>query len=167
MSKYCISEELFKNKAEITERCRGIIESNKSKKKVTAKDLRFLLELFKYHPSKDAKLKDIKRVYVDMDLYGENLCFWIENKKGFSYDISFYSSIRHIPFSEDKKMDLKIPFGKYKNQSIYDIDDKEYFEWLYERKDLDRGLKVKLGQFLRFGYVPFNPVAYSKKKVIK
>lgn len=166
MSKYIINDEIFKNKEEITERCREIIDRNKDKNKVGKKDLSFLLDLFNYHPNKEEKTKDLKRVYVDMDSYGTNICFWLENKKGFSDEISFYACIKHIPFSVDKKMDLKFPFGKYKGQSIYDVDDKQYLEWMYNAEFIDRGLKVKIGQFLRFGYIPFNPVAYNfdKKK---
>jgi uncharacterized protein (DUF3820 family) len=164
MGKYIINSEIFKNKEEITERCRQIIDKNKDKKKVGKKDLAFLMDLLSYHPNKDEKLKDIKRVYVGMDSYGVHLCFWIEDKKGFSDDISFHACIKHIPFSENKKMDLKMPFGKYKGQSIYDIDDRQYLEWLYNADFVDRGLKTKVGQFLRFGHVPFNPIAYKFDK---
>lgn len=164
MGKYIINNEIFKNKEEITERCRQIIDRNKDKKKVGKKDLSFLMDLLSYHPNKDEKLKDIKRVYVGMDLNGVHLCLWIEDKKGFSDDISFHSCIKHIPFSENKKMDLKMPFGKYKGQSIYDINDSSYLEWLYNADFVDRGLKTKIGQFLRFGHVPFNPIAYKFDK---
>jgi len=164
MGKYIINNEIFKNKEEITERCRYIIDRNKDKKKVGKKDLAFLMDLLSYHPNKDEKLKDIKRVYVGMDLNGVHLCLWIEDKKGFSDDISFHACIKHIPFSENKKMDLKMPFGKYKGQSIYDINDSSYLEWLYNADFVDRGLKTKIGQFLRFGHVPFNPIAYKFDK---
>jgi uncharacterized protein (DUF3820 family) len=164
MGKYIINSEIFKNKEEITERCRQIIDKNKDKKKVGKKDLAFLMDLLSYHPNKDEKLKDIKRVYVGMDLNGVHLCFWIEDKKGFSDDISFHACIKHIPFSENKKMDLKMPFGKYKGQSIYDINDPSYLEWLYNADFIDRGLKTKIGQFLRFGHIPFNPIAYKFDK---
>lgn len=160
MSEYVINGEKFKNKNEITERCRKITKKYFDKK-VSGKDLKFIKALFKFHPHSKEKLKNIDYIYVAIDSYNENPCFWIRKKDGFFDDISFYKCIKHIPFSEDKKMDYKFMFGKYKGKSIYDIDDNDYLTWLRSQKWLDRGSKVKIGQFLRFGYIPFNPVAFK------
>lgn len=165
MSKYLINQEFFNNKKEIVEKCQNIIDRNIDKKEIIGKDKEFLLELFKYHPDCDEKLEELDFIFVDIDNWGKNNCFWIKNKKGFIDDISYHYCIKYIPVNSEKRMDLKLPFGKYKGQSIYEINDNEYLNWLYNKSDfLDRGLKTKIGQFLRFGYIPFNPIAYRAEK---
>jgi uncharacterized protein (DUF3820 family) len=160
MSKYIINNEPFANKEQIINKCRDILSANNGKNMICGKELEFLLALFQFHPCKDDKLKNLKRVFVGIDLFETNLCFWLENNKGFIDDISFHSCVTNIPFGENQKINLKIPFGKYKGQSIYEVNDNDYLEWMYNLPDLDRGTKVKIGQFLRFGFIPFNPIAH-------
>lgn len=160
---YQIGKLTFNTKNEITEKCRDIIKRN-IKKDLDEDDLAFILELFKHHPDKE-KYLNIKRIFVDIDGYGKNHCFYVQYTNTRVSDISFTKCITNIPFGEKYKIEFFLPFGKYKGQSIYDVfqNDDKYIRWFATIK-LNRETKVKVNQFLRYGYVPFNPVAEKKKK---
>ena len=170
MGKYTINNTEFNTKNEIVIKCRGIIEQYMNRD-VTGNDLDFILEIFKFHPNHDTKLSDMKRICVGKDPYNKNNCFYIENIKGKLTDISWTKCVNSIPFGEDNQMDYIIPFGKYKGQSIYNVfdDDKQYFVWLTTKAQINREMKVKVNQMIKYGYIPFNPMAerFSKNKSFK
>lgn len=156
--KYTINNIEFKNKEEITNKCREISERNQNQN-LMGDDLNFMMEIFKYHPNKDVKFKDMKSIFVGVDKYKKNYCFFIEKNNGLKDDISFSKCILHIPFNEEFSIDFQLPFGKYKGESVYDIyeKDKQYLEWLSEVTK-DREIKIKIHQILRYGFIPFNPI---------
>lgn len=165
--RYKIYDKVFKNKNLIIDECRNIINGYKNNSKLNERDYNFMMEVFKHHPKFELKTKYIKYLYVGLDDWGNNYCFYIKNENGTCDDISYHYSIQNIPVECNKKSDFRFPFGKYKGQSIYDIDDKQYLEWLTNSDFLDRTTKVKINQFIKYGYIPFNPVAYSKSNNTK
>jgi hypothetical protein len=164
--KYKINNLEFKNKSEITNHCRDIMSRN-ANQILSGDDLSFILEIMSYHSNKD-KLKGFKYIKVDSDRYDKNLCLWIckETKSGEEVidDVSWTHCISNIPFSSDKKVDYTFRFGKYIGKSIYDIDDNQYIEWVIDNvKQLNRGDKTLLKQFLKYGYIPYNPIFWKAK----
>lgn len=165
--KYTIKNIEFKNKSEITNYCRDIILRN-ANNKLSGDDLYFMLDILSYHKNK-SKLDGLKSISVDYDKWCKNLCLWIEKETSTGQlvidDISWTSCIANIPFSEEKKIDYIFKFGKYNGKSIYDIEDRQYIEWLLENfKSLHRKDKVLLNQFLKYGYIPYNPAFNNHKK---
>lgn len=165
--KYKIKNLEFKNKGEITNHCRDIMNRN-TNQILFGDDLDFILEILSYHSDKD-KLKGFKYIKVDNDRYDKNLCLWIckETKTGKEVidDVSWTRCVGNIPFSVDKKVDYIFRFGKYKGKSIYDIEeDKQYIEWVIKNvKELNRVDKTLLKQFLKYGYIPYNPIFWKAK----
>lgn len=160
--KYVINEEVFQNKGEITERCRSIIASNVGNN-LSGSDLEFMIQILKFHPSPD-KLMCTKRIFVSIDNhYKKNHCLYIEYLNGRIDDASWTKSVLHIPFGEKYQIEWKMRFGKHKDKSLYDIyeEDKEYLQWLSRQEWVDRGLKVKINQMLRYGHIPYNPIAHK------
>jgi uncharacterized protein (DUF3820 family) len=159
MSKYIINNEEYLTKNEITLRCREIVNRN-FRSVILGDELKFILEVLSFHPNKN-KLVDSRAFSVDMDMMNENPCIYIRYENGRLDDISWTKCIEHIPFNEDKKRECKMPFGKYKGISLYDIydNDKSYLMYLSGAGFLKRGLLVKVNQMLKYGYIPFNPVA--------
>jgi len=160
---YVINEEIFQNKNEITERCREIVASNIGKD-LEGTDLAFIIQLFKYHPDPD-KLMCAKRIFVSDDKYHKNNCFYVEYLGGGMDDISWTKCITHIPWGEEYPIEWNMPFGKYKDWSLHEIymEDRSYLRWL-ANQDIDRGLKVKVNQILRYGHIPYNPIAHKHAK---
>jgi uncharacterized protein (DUF3820 family) len=164
--KYKINNLEFINKGQITEHCRDIMNRN-SNKILSGSDLEFILEILSYHSNK-TKLNEFKFIKVDEDKYHKNLCLWIykETKTGKEVvtDISWTKCIGNIPFSPEKIVDYNFKFGKYKGKSIYDINDNQYIEWVLENlTELKRGDKILLNQYLKYGYIPYNPMFYKNK----
>lgn len=162
--KYTIKNKEFVNKTAITEYCRDLISRNIGKK-LTGDDLSFILDLLSYHPDK-SKLNNIEYIDVSLDKMKKNNCLWIHKltKTGVKVvdDISWVKCIGNIPFSEDTKVDYIFKFGKYNGKSIYDVDDKDYIEWFSKIPNLYRGDKILINQFIKYGYIPYNPMFYKK-----
>jgi hypothetical protein len=168
--KYTIRNIEFKNKTSIIAYCRELIARNQYKK-LCGDDLDFMLELLSYHNDK-SKLDNYKYIMVDDDKHHKNLCLWVykETKSGLLVcdDISWTHSINNIPVNSPKNMDYVFKFGKYKGISIYDIQDRKYIEWvLVNVVNLNRGDKVLLNQYLKYGYIPFNPIFIKNAKKSK
>lgn len=162
MERYVINNKTFKNKNEITEFCRTIIDKNIGKD-LSGEDLEFIIQLFKFHPDKHI-LTCAKRIFVNIDnKFQNNPCYYIEYISGEIHDISWTKCILGIPFGEDNKIEWKIPFGKYAGESLYDIfdNDPEYLQWLSSEKWVKRDLKIKINQMLRYGHIPYNPIAHQ------
>ena len=164
MSKYVVNGIAFNNKMAITEKCRSII-SKYNGKTVTGEDEQFILELFKFHPENAQKLAKLKRIFVGLDKYGKNNCFVIEYSTNRFDDISWTKCIEYIPFSQNCQIEFFMPFGKYKNESVYDIyeNDPKYIKWMASATT-DREIKTKLNQLIKYGYIPYNPVAEKMKR---
>lgn len=163
--KYLINNKPFKSKGEITSYCRDLIARNKEKI-LTGEDLEFMLSILSYHKNKN-KLEGHSYIKVDIDILNKNYCLWIYKfKSGIELrnDISWTSCVANIPVASDIKIDYTFKFGKYKDKSIYDIDDKKYLEWIVSCDNLFRGDKILINQYLKYGYIPYNPVFWSKSK---
>ena len=158
---YIILDKELKNKNEITNECRSIVEKNIDKE-LSGYDYDFIIEVLKNHPNWETKSKNMISLKVQKDFYDKNYCFFIYYKNGTCDDVSYHYAIRNIKVDTDRKIDLIMPFGKYKGISIYEINDKKYLEWTLTIPNLTRDLKVKIGQYIRYGYIPFNPVALTK-----
>jgi uncharacterized protein (DUF3820 family) len=165
MAKYRINNIDFNTKDEITKHCRVII--NGSVDQILSEgDHEFIMAVLRYHPKFKKKVSGMSHLYVDKNMNNDSAIFIMKQNGRFD-DISITKCISCVPFNQDKPMELVMPFGKYKDQSIYDIDDNSYFEWLYKQKWLDAGMKIKIGQFLRYGFIPYTPKSYgyfNKKK---
>lgn len=165
--KYKISNKEFKNKKEITIFCRELIKRNEDKV-LEGEDLEFMIELAKHHKNND-KLKDYSYLKIETDKWGMNYCVWIYKEKKnnlFKDDLSWTSCISNMPFETEIKVDYTFKFGKYKGQSIYDINDRGYLEWLLSGDFLNRGDKILINQFYKWGYIPYNPMFFKNKKTI-
>lgn len=161
MERYIINCLSFNNKNEITDKCREIVNNNIGKD-LSGTDLEFMIQIFKFHENKD-KLICAKRIFVDLDSkYQNNPCCYIEYITGEINDISWTKCILGIPFGENNKIDWKMPFGKYTGESLYDIFDKDpqYLQWVVN-KVTTRDLKVKINQMIRYGHIPYNPIAHQ------
>jgi len=166
MERYIINCESFKNKEEIRDKCRKIVNSNIGNDLIGT-DLEFMIQILKFHPDKE-KLFCTKRIFVNIDKYRKNPCCYIQYLTGEIRDVSWTKCILHIPFGEDNKIDWIMPFGKYKGKSLYDIfdEDLQYLHWVTNQTWLDRKLKIKINQMIRYGHIPYNPIAnqHDKKK---
>lgn len=168
MERYIINCESFNNKNEITDKCREIVNRNIGKD-LSGTDLEFMIQIFKFHPDKD-RLICAKRIFVDLDnKYQNNPCCYIEYITGEINDISWTKCILGIPFGENNKIEWKMPFGQYSGESLYEIYDKDpqYLQWVVN-KVTSRDLKIKINQMIRYGHIPYNPIAHmhaiQKKK---
>jgi len=164
--KYCVNNINFTSKNEITNYVRNIINNNIDKK-IEGNEYEFIIELLKYHPDWDHKSKNLNNIFVAIDKYNKNYCLFIRYENSTIDDISWHYAIRHIPFTNQTidKIDYIFQFGKYKNQSIYDIDDTNYLKWVINNVvNLKRKDKILINQFIRYGYIPYNPVFWSKSK---
>ena len=162
--KYTIGNLKFSNKQSISDHCREIIIKNIGKD-IEKDDMDFILNLFNYHPDKDKKLKNLKSIFVHNDNY-DNYCFFIKYKNNTIDAISWVECIKHIPFGKEMTIEVVMPFGKYKGKTLQEINDNQYLTWIYEKSDADRGLKIKINQFLKYGYVPYNPMVKKENKKI-
>jgi hypothetical protein len=163
--KYRIKNKEFVSKTEITEYCRDLISRNAGNK-LFGSDLEFITELLSYHPNKN-KLDGIEYIDVSLDKMKKNNCLWIhkQTKSGVKVidDVSWTKCISNIPFSQDTKIDYIFKFGKYEGKSIYDVkDDDTYIEWFSKIPNLYRGDKILINQFIKYGYIPYNPMFYKK-----
>lgn len=165
--KYRVNNLEFKNKKEITNYCRDIMERN-SGDILSGDDLEFILEILSYHSRKD-KLDGFSYIKVDLDKWERNLCLWIYKKtkagEDVVDDISWTHCINNIPFSSEKRIDYIFSFGQYKGMSIYDIDDEQYLNWLVSSDWLKRGDKTLINQFIKWGYIPYNALFFKSKSV--
>lgn len=160
---YKVLEKEFKTKTEITNWCRDIVSRNINKE-LEDEDLCFMIEIFKNHPDWQTKSKNMKSIFVSHDIYQRNYCFFIKKENETCDDVSYHKCIKYIKVISHMNIDLIMPFGKFKDKSIYEINDIKYLEWLLSLDNLTRDLKVKIGQFVRFGYIPYNPCAFNKSK---
>lgn len=163
--KYTITNKEFSSKKDIIEYCRELISRNKNKT-LKGKDLKFMLEILKHHED-DRKLKDHTHIKVEIDKWERNYCLWVYKKRGdveLKDDISWTHCINQLPIETDTKVDYIFKFGKYKDESIYNIQDENYLKWLVNGDWLGRGDKILINQYLKYGYIPYNPVFWSKSK---
>lgn len=161
MEKYVINCETFNNKNEITERCRNIVNNNIGND-LMGDDLKFMMQILRYHEDKE-KLIGAKRIFIEIDQkYQNNPCCYIEYITGEIDDISWTKCILGIPFGENYQIEWKMPFGKYKGESLYVIFEKdpEYLKWVVNQVKT-RDLKVKINQMIRYGHIPYNPIAHQ------
>jgi hypothetical protein len=159
---YKILEKEFKTKNDIINECRRIISDNHNKE-IIGNDYKFIIEVLKNDPNWKKKSLGLVSIKVMKDIYDKNYCLWLIKENNLYQDISYHKSIRQIKVISSVNIDLILPFGKYKGKSIYDINDENYLKWLLDLPNLTRDLKVKIGQFLRYGYIPYNPCARNKK----
>lgn len=150
----------FKNKNEIILWMRNILYNPH----LIDDNIDTIIEIFSYHPNWTSKSKDMTHFSIASDKWSVNPCFYINYKNLCKDDISFMKAINHIPVPPKcGKSNYIIPFGKYKGKSIYDVDDKNYIIWLSNLEGLKRGDKVAINQYLKWGYIPYNPVAKKIK----
>jgi hypothetical protein len=163
---YTILEKEFKNKNAIIDECRNIVERNIDKE-LKGDDYNFIIEVLKNHPNWKIKSKGLESIKVMYDKYELNYCLWLKKQNGTYTDVSYHRCVKYIKVVSSINIDLILPFGKHKGKSIYDINDENYLKWLVDLPNLSRDLKVKIGQFLRYGYIPYNPIAsaYNKKQM--
>jgi uncharacterized protein (DUF3820 family) len=138
MTRYLIDNIKFNAKSDITEHVREIIRKN-TNTKIFGDDLKFMLELFQYHPHQE-KFLYCSSIFVRDSSKGRNQCFFIEYLDGTSDDVSWTKCVANIPSNEDNTTivtvdDWTFPFGKYNGKLLYDVFhyDRNYFDWLYKR----------------------------------
>lgn len=168
MNRYNIGTESFSTKNEIIERCKTIAENN-YKNDLTGNDLEFMINVYKFSPNKNL-LINMRRIFIDLDPTNKYKFFYIEyTKKLNSYHKSLIKHapykvcINHIPFNEDIQICLLMPFGKYKNEPLIEIykKDPQYIYWVLSL-NISIDFKTKINQMIKYGYIPYNPVAVYK-----
>lgn len=89
-----ISSEIFSSALEIKRAAYNILQKYQVGKKVSENDLKFLKELFSYHPTGQAKLEGMTGIMVGVhkDSEKETLCFIIEKDKEM-VDISYIKAV--------------------------------------------------------------------------
>ena len=161
--RYKIADREFFNKAEITEFCRELISRNIGQNLIGA-DLKFMMALLEHRKE---KIANIDYLSVALDSYKKSFCLWVHSQTLTGVktirDVSWTKCVANLPFSSEHIVDYIFRFGKYKDQSIYDIKDDNYLIWYVDLPNLDRGSKIQIGQFIKWGYIPYNPVFYKKK----
>lgn len=165
--RYNINGKEFSNKTDIMNFCRELIEKNKDKV-LEGQDLLFFKELIKSHPKSKKKLQ-FDYIKVEIDKLNRNYCLWSYKKVGnieVCDDISWHKCVNHIPVvGYGKNIDYVFRFGKYKGKSIYEINDTNYIKWLLENfKDMNKGDKILINQFYKYGYIPYNPMFWKHTK---
>lgn len=143
---YKILEKEYRNKKEITNSFRDILY----KDQINDSDKEFILELIKYHPESDIKTKDMSDIIVRDNIYNTK-SIYIQYKSGLVDDISIVHCINNIP-PEEIRREFIMNFGKYKDVSIYNINDRDYLEWL-SKQNIHRSTKIKINKYLKFGFV--------------
>lgn len=164
MKKYKILDLEFSNKSEIKNYIKEML--------VNAKDMYdinqdFIKELMKFYDNGDyneiVNFKSFVALKNEYNKYG----IYILKTNDTLTPVSYIRCVDNIPFSEDKKIDYIFKFGKYKGQSIYDINDNNYIQWCLQADFLNRKDKIYLNQFLKYGYIPFNIMMILNSNNIK
>ena len=88
---YQIGNEFFKTKKALTERIRSILYSYDSDSSLNEDDQRFMMDVFKLHPSVDVKFGNgVKNINVRRNnVFKKNREFWILREDETETDISF------------------------------------------------------------------------------
>lgn len=98
---YRIGKESFRRKLEVTERCRGILNSGLLGSMVVGDDLFFLCELLLFHKSYSTKARSgISSITIEQNpVFPSQRGFWIKRMDGTRTDFSFIECISPTPIS--------------------------------------------------------------------
>jgi len=173
---YVINGERFDSKQKIKERIRNISEKYNDYEPIKEDDKIFLIEILKYHPEFEEKMQGMTDMVFSTSNYynGRNRCMFIlygepedELEDRPMDDISWTICLSNIPVSCKIKTQFKFNFGKYKGKTIQEVYklDQKYLKWISEGEFDDRSVKIKVGQFLKYGYIPYNPISQRNKKL--
>lgn len=173
MAKYTINNEPFSSKAEIRKRMNDMEKRYSDYVPVTGKDFDFIMDLLKYHPNHPKKVDGMTDIFfgsICVDTITTRCLFITYGKKEDPIekrpvdDVSWTICLHNIPVPTEHKVHLKFQFGKHKGKTIEEVyeADKPYLNWIISKEFKDRGLKIKVNQFLKYGYIPYNPVARMK-----
>ncbi len=151
MNKYKILDVEFTNKNEIKNYIKEMLINDNINQP-------FIKELIKYYDNTEdieSFINSFKSFVALKNEYNKYGIYGLKSNDTLT-PISYIRCVNNIPFSDDKRIEYVFKFGKYKGQSIYDINDRQYIEWCLGANFLDRKDKIYLNQFLKYGYIPFN-----------
>ena len=70
--------------------------------------------------------------------------------------------VRHVPPVKESTIEYVFKFGKYKGVNIKDVEE-QYLRWISgPSSNLNPVEKKMITQYLKYGFIPFNPKHYSK-----
>ena len=125
------------------------------------KEYEFMKELVGYHDHK-YNVEDVIEIMpvhqnVECNIILLNVTFVNKTKKkNKPIPVSIERCIRGIAPYNVETIDITLNFGKYKGMKVTEINDNNYLNWLVNQPSLDKDLKGKIGQFLRYGFIPYN-----------
>ena len=158
--KYTINGKGFKAKSGITEYTNTLLKSCNGD--IVGDDFKFFKELLGYHPNKLklSRLSNIVSMYSGDSHWGNNICLWLRYDNGQVEDASLTKCIANVPVTPIYGVyEFIFDFGKYKGwsaQQVMDIDP-NYIDWVITNTT-NRTTEVRLGQFKKWGYIPYNPL---------
>ena len=175
MGKYKINNQVFSSKEKITEKIRSLERKYDDYEKIGDADKKFLIEIFRFHPNFEDKIDGMTDlVFAESVHYnGRTRCIFVaygdineDIRDRPMDDISWVECIKNIPVPTKHKIHYKFTFGKYKGKTIEAVNeiDRAYLHWITNSEFKNRSVKVKVGQFLKYGYIPYNPIAHKKEK---
>lgn len=175
MGKYKINNQVFSSKEKITEKIRSLERKYDDYEKIGDADRKFLIEIFRYHPNFEDKMDGMTDlVFAESVHYnGRTRCIFVaygdineDIRDRPMDDISWVECIKNIPVPTKHRIHFKFTFGKYKGKTIEAVNeiDRAYLHWVTNSEFKNRSVKVKVGQFLKYNYIPYNPIAHKKEK---
>jgi len=158
--RYKIEGREFSTKKDVENVCKNI-RDKKGVRNITGEDLKFMKKIFAFHPNQD-KMKKVRSIFVDSNLGNS---FFIKYYNGTMDDVSYIKCLKYMPIDTPHRIDYVFKWGKYKGKSIYKINDENYLHGTLLWDRLWRRDRVLIGQFLRYGYIPYNPAANRGERV--
>ena len=175
MGKYKINNQVFSSKEKIVEKIRSLERKYDDYEPIGDADKRFLIEIFRFHPNFEDKMDGMTDlVFAESVHYnGRTRCIFVaygENNEDIRDrpmdDISWVECMKNIPVPTKHRIHFKFTFGKHKGKTIEEVNniDRAYLLWITNSEFKNRSVKIKVGQFLKYNYIPYNPIAHKKEK---
>ena len=175
MGKYKINNQVFSSKEKIVEKIRSLERKYDDYEPIGDADKRFLIEIFRFHPNFEDKMDGMTDlVFAESVHYnGRTRCIFVaygdineDIRDRPMDDISWVECMKNIPVPTKHRIHFKFTFGKHKGKTIEEVNntDRAYLLWITNSEFKNRSVKIKVGQFLKYNYIPYNPIAHKKEK---
>jgi hypothetical protein len=118
--KYVLAGVPYRTKADVTQRCRDILNATPNNSAVTSDDFAFLMDLFSHHTEWDMKRGPGIAAIIPGDVAYGCRGFWLHRVDGEVIDISLHHAIKHLPTQRRKALMPQplIDFKKGARQAI-------------------------------------------------
>jgi hypothetical protein len=164
---YKVNDVEFKTKELIKNFVKDIL-GNHINEPLQDKEYEFMKELVGYHDHK-YNVEDVIEIMpvhqnVECNIILLKVTFVNKTNKWKNKPtlVSIERCIRGIAPYDVGIIDITLSFGKYKGMKISEINDNNYLNWLVNQPSLHKDLKIKIGQFLRYGFIPYNSYIHPK-----